>query len=363
MNPCSVAYGRPRKLIVSAGWIVLFGILLIPRPSPAQDTAEPCQVTNYDPDRRPEPRDRPTEARIGLYIVGIDRIDNIDQSYRIDFFMTLRWKDPRLAEMVRADGLRRCRIARDDVWHPRIASFNRLEYSRQLSDVVTVDSDGSVEYLQRYQGSLRSPFDLRDFPLDHQVLPITFISTEYGPDQVDLRFDASVYFDHQTRIAGWVVEEEDYRVGLLDTYTPNQSGKGESFVRFDYEFRVRRELGYYIWRVIVPLTFIVLMSWAVFWIDPGMVGVQIGLASTSILTLIAFLFSLNAILPPLSYMTRMDIFLFASLALVFVAFVEAVATAMLKASNRESLSLSIDRWARVIFPAAFGLIQASLWLT
>jgi len=105
------------------------------------------------------------------------------------------------------------------------------------------------------------------------------------------------------------------------------------------------------------------MSWAVFWIDPGMVGVQIGLASTSILTLIAFLFSLNAILPPLSYMTRMDIFLFASLALVFVAFVEAVATAMLKASNRESLSLSIDRWARVIFPAAFGLIQASLWLT
>jgi hypothetical protein len=336
-------------------------LLVAPLTSTGQDAAAPCQVTNYDPDRRPEPADRPTAAHIGLYVVSIDWIDDIDQSFRADFFMTLTWNDSRLAEVVRASGLRSCRIPIDDVWHPRINLFNRLEFSRQLADVVTVDSEGQVEYVQRFQGSLRSPFDLRDFPLDRQVLPVTLISIDYGPEKVDLRFDTSTHLDGPTRIAGWVVEDEGYRVGVLDTVTQDQPGEGENFVRFDYEFQVRRELGYYVWRVIVPMTFIVLMSWAVFWIDPGMVGVQIGLASTSILTLIAFLFSINAILPPISYLTRIDIFLFASLAIVFVAFAEAVATAVLKATDREKLSLTIDRWARVIFPAAFALIHAALW--
>ena len=103
------------------------------------------------------------------------------------------------------------------------------------------------------------------------------------------------------------------------------------------------------------------MSWAVFWIDPSNFGVQIGLASTSILTLVAFLFSLNNILPPLSYLTRMDLFLFFSLALAILAFGEAVVTAVLQARDREALALRIDRWARWLFPAAFGALHLALW--
>ena len=40
-------------------------------------------------------------------------------------------------------------------------------------------------------------------------------------------------------------------------------------------FRVKRIANFYVWRAILPLTFIVLMPRAVFWIDPDMVGVQI----------------------------------------------------------------------------------------
>jgi hypothetical protein len=116
-----------------------------------------------------------------------------------------------------------------------------------------------------------------------------------------------------------------------------------------------------VWRVIGPLTFIVLMSWAVFWIDPGSFGVQIGLASTSILTLVAFLFSLNNVLPPLSYLTRMDVFLFSSLALAFLAFGEAIMTAVLKGRGREGRALRVDRWARWAFPIAFAILQLALW--
>jgi hypothetical protein len=81
------------------------------------------------------------------------------------------------------------------------------------------------------------------------------------------------------------------------------------------------------------------------------------------LTLIAFLFSLNAILPRLSYLTRLDLFVLASLALVFLAFLQAVATAALTASDRAGLATAIDRKARWLFPAFFAFVHLANWLT
>ena len=204
--------------------------------------------------------------------------------------------------------------------------------------------------------------DLRDFPFDRQVLSLTFVSSEYGPESVALDFDETTATREPTA-NGWRIHEVVRRSGALEAQVADGSTESRRFARFDYEFHVSRVLAFYVWRVIGPLTFIVLMSWAVFWIDPGSFGVQIGLASTSILTLVAFLFALNNVLPPLSYLTRMDIFLFSSLALAFLAFAEAVTTAVLNAGKREALALRLDRWARWLFPLAFSALHLALWTT
>lgn len=328
----------------------------------AQESGGPCDLTGYDPNVRPDSEGIPTDVRIGIFVADIDNVDNLDQSFRTDFFTVVQWEDPRLARIVQAAGSTRCRFSREKVWYPQLVVFNQRSILRQLPDRVSVDTQGNVLYVQRILGSLRSPFDLRSFPLDRQKLPITVISIEYGPDQVNLDFDTGAPgHAHDFMHAGWIVAQETHEVGTLDTRSGDPSAESERFVRFDYELHVRRELGYYLWKVIGPLSFIVLMSYAVFWIDPGMAARQIGLASTSILTLVAFLFSLNAILPPLSYLTRMDVFLFASLALAFLAFAEAVVTAVLHASDRKSLALSMDRRARWLFPSAFGLLHLVVW--
>ena len=94
---------------------------------------------------------------------------------------------------------------------------------------------------------------------------------------------------------------------------------------------VRRHIVYHLWKKIVVRSLIVCMSWAVFWIDPAQLGAQIGVASTSMLTLIAFLFALGRVLPPVSYLTRMEHLIFGSVLLVFLAFVEAITTCSLAA--------------------------------
>jgi hypothetical protein len=243
-----------------------------------------------------------------------------------------------------------------------VAGLNRRSMSVGLPDVVTVDTEGQVRYVQRIQSTLVAPMDLRDFPMDRQSLPITFISYEYDPESVPLTLDETTASrETDVPISGWEIDELVRRGGALEVESGGPTAEVSRFARFDYVFRVHRDIDYYVWRVIGPLTFIVLMSWAVFWIDPGNFGVQIGLASTSILTLVAFLFSLNNVLPPLSYLTRMDIFLFSSLALAFLAFAEAVMTAVLKAGDREALALRVDRWARWLFPAVFGILHLVLW--
>ena len=71
----------------------------------------------------------------------------------------------------------------------------------------------------------------------------------------------------------------------------------------------------------------------VFWIDPKQIAPQIGLAATSMLTLIAFQFAFIGLLPRISYLTRADRFILSSSVLVFIALVEAVTASTLAPSR------------------------------
>lgn len=105
------------------------------------------------------------------------------------------------------------------------------------------------------------------------------------------------------------------------------------------------------------------MSSAVFWINPRHLAPQIGIATSAVLTLIAFQFSLGYLLPRLSYLTRADRFVMGSMALVFLAFGEAVCTGFLADKDRQALALKLDRAARLLFPLGFLIVLAiSFWL-
>jgi len=104
-------------------------------------------------------------------------------------------------------------------------------------------------------------------------------------------------------------------------------------------------------KVVLPLVFILAMSWTVFWLDPSLAGTQIGVATTSMLTLIAYRFTVGAFVPKVPYLTRMDAFILASTILVFGALVLAVWTAFLAAREQRSRAIAIERQCRWILPA------------
>ena len=96
-----------------------------------------------------------------------------------------------------------------------------------------------------------------------------------------------------------------------------------------------------------------MMSWAVFWIDPKDSGTEIGVATTAMLTLIAYRFAVDTLVPRVSYLTRLDKFILGATILVFLSLIQVIVTSSFVRVDRVELADKADRVVRVIFPAAF----------
>ena len=328
--------------------------LLCPWPwvAPVRAEVSECSIPKEIRDTRPDPQGVTTKVQVGLYVIDINAINDVAQTFTADFHLTLKWQDSRLANEAMATLLAGCRMPLDGVWHPMVRVLNQRDLNKHESDFVEIDSDGMITYAQRFYGELSAPFNLTNFPQDDHVLPITLASFAYGPEEVTFVVDTEETGQYSTfSIVGWAIGSETARIGSA-FFAPSK----QYLSRIDYELQARRYGGFYVWKVIMPLALIVFMSWMVFWIDPALLIPQVSIAATSFLTLIAFQYSVVSVLPRISYLTHMDLFVIGCSILVFLALAEAILSCTVTSKGNQPLGVRIDRWSRVLFPSGFALI-------
>jgi hypothetical protein len=148
-------------------------------------------------------------------------------------------------------------------------------------------------------------------------------------------------------IQGWYVG-----MPRLTASTTSRDQRSGTFARLDATFEMVRNWSYYAWKLGLPLTLIVLMAYAVYFIPPSAVPQQIGLGTTAMLTLIAYMLTLNSTLPRISYLTRADRFFVGSAVLVFLGLMKAVTTLAVAQGPNAVLIGRIDRWGRWLYPVA-----------
>ena len=296
---------------------------------------------------RPDRNGPPTKVEVEIFLIDVDGVDGVNQSFQANVFYALRWNDPRLVHEEIGGHSRPL----SDIWHPRIQLINQQKISKTFSDVVEVAPSGDVVYRQRVWGSFSQPLYLRDFPFDRQNFEILLGAVGYTPEQVELVADPNSRISERFslpdwNVVKWMVENKPFQAG--------SGGKEGAMVTFSFE--ATRRVGYFIGKVIVPLVLIVAMSWIVFWIDPRESGTQISVAITAMLTLIAYRFAVGQQLPNVEYMTRLDLFILGSSLLVFASLIQVVVTSTFASSDRLSQAREIDIWCRWLFPVVFVLI-------
>jgi hypothetical protein len=327
-------------------WSVVAALLLLMANGGSEANATgDCVLPDMRTDQRPDPDGVPTSIKIGVLVADITAVDDVNQAIEGDFFLRMQWRDPRLV------GVAGCRIPKSRVWFPRVELLNssQLTSERQFTfDQVRVQEGGLVVYLQRHFGKIATYHDLSRFPFDSQEFELRMADFDYSSDEIQLVFDPEfTTLAHRLNIPDWDI------IGVRGNVEERFLDElNKSLSIFTLSIEASRKPGYYILKVLVPLMLIVMMSWAVFWINPEKFGPQIGISATSMLTLIAFQFALSAVLPKLSYFTVMDRLILGATVLVFLSLVEATVTAVLVTRDKKELALRIDATCRWLFPSA-----------
>ena len=304
----------------------------------------------------PPPRsgDQPVEVGIGIYVIDLIEINDVEQTFTADFLFSLSWRDPRLAESGLGFSLAGCSLTIADIWRPYVDILNRRSLDGGRVQPLSIEGDGTVLYRERVLGELVTPLFLPDFPFDTQRLAMDVASFRYGPETVVLvpnreRMGRRSNFS----IGGWELGEGEAKV--TSEYLEAQDRR---LSKLEFRVPAKRQSGYYIWKVFVPLSLIVLMAWSVFWLDPAQPAPQVSVSTASVLTLVAFQLSLGYILPRLAYLTRIDRFVLGATGLVFLALGDAIASNWLVRKGHPERAASLERGLRWLYLILF----AGVWV-
>jgi len=309
--------------------------------------ANQCDWGDADLNGRPLPDKGPTDVSIRLYILDITSIHDVDQSFVADVFFKAEWQDPRLAH----DNPEPCSADITQIWTPVLQLLNRRNIERIREPEVLVSPNGDVAFILRSYGDFSFYADLTDFPFDEQQLAFRIVSS-YGKDEVQLvSGPEKVGIEERLSVANWNVSFDHIR--SLIHYVPPVD---KHLVRMDILLNAERRAGYYSWQQILPLFLVVMMTWVVFWIPHEYVPPRVGLAATAMLTLIAYRFAMSSVLPPIAYLTRLDIFIVGASILVYAGLATTVSVSYFCERNNEALADRINRTARWLSPLLLVIV-------
>jgi hypothetical protein len=311
---------------------------------------------------RPDAASGPTKISVAMWVSDISKIDSVAQTFSASVVLYLRWRDSRLAH--NEAGIKQYKL--DEIWHPLWVIANEAgSLDRAVPDTVNVTAGGEAIYRQRIAGSFAQALDLRKFPFDRDTFRIHLLVTGYRPDEIN-------FVPDEMAIAAGIpngaaiapdITLQDWRVLSSSVRTlPYRAAPGLEVAGYAFEFTAARHSNHFVIKVIIPLILIVMMSWAVFWVEPTDTGSQLGTAVTAMLTLIAYRFALDTEVPKLPYVTRLDSFVLVSTLLVFLSLIEVIATTRFAHNGRIPLARRIDRISRWAFPAAFTIVSAIIFL-
>jgi len=143
-----------------------------------------------------------------------------------------------------------------------------------------------------------------------------------------------------------------YNTDFGDINYPNNS----VFSCLIHKILIERNIVPYIAKLFIPLMLILLLVYFVFFIPADKLDMAAGLTVTSLLSAIAFQFSINNDLPEIGYLIYIDKVFYSTYLLIVLAMAESLWTFYLDRSgepNKVKLAKTIDILSRIVFPIIF----------
>lgn len=306
------------------------------------------------------------EASLSFFINSVRNVDSVDESFDVDYYLIARWDEPSVQT---AD------VDWSKVWNPKVDSVNAINPGKQWEEFRLV-RPGRVSVEGRFASTYSAPMDLRRFPFDRQVLPIVIESSAHrlheltflfqiGDAGQPIRLAANQPYDvprevalsEDIRLPEWTIEKVQVRE-RVNRYIHDST----EWSQFRIELVMSRNYGFYLWRVFSILILIVTLSFLVFLHGADHFGERMSFSLTLFLAGVAFSFVTSGLIPRISYLTLLDVFMLGSYAVIFLTVVENAAVYVLAHRGRMAIANRLDRVSLCVFPLAFLAFLGALAL-
>ena len=296
----------------------------------------------------------PIPVGIGVKLQQITQVDQKAENYGVVATLVLHWHDPALAfdpEVVRdrfkvftGDSFATEMSRRGQLW-PQYTLVNQQGNRWVQNRVVVIQPDGETVYLERFSTTLQAPdFDFRDFPFDVQRF---FIRIDLlAPEWLFLLREIEGY-----SAVGDKLGEEEWVVTDLATEFSRGEMLQRPVSRFNFAFSAKRHVDYYVFRILLPLTVIIAVSWILFFLKDY--AKRVDAAGANLLLFIAFNFAISSDLPRLGYLTFLDTLLISAFLVTAVVLILSVYLRRQDMMGRQSFVTMVDRYVITFYPLAY----------
>jgi hypothetical protein len=238
----------------------------------------------------------PTAVTIGAYINDIHRINLAENNHYLDLYIWFRW--PAGTDNP-TQGI--------DFMNWTQASDHK---SANLYDPPLPQPGGNLYTVLHHQGAFANKFSLENYPFDRQVLKVEIEDSQFATNQRIFVADSTpVILDPVIHLPGY-----EFGKPLL-TVTPNRYGTNfgdlsnpepATYSRATILIPVTRPWISGIFKVLLPISLILISAILSLAVRPDHVEARIGLGITALLTMVALQFTSSAGLPEVSYLMLID---------------------------------------------------------
>ncbi|KAJ3000029.1 hypothetical protein HDV02_000981 [Globomyces sp. JEL0801] len=300
-------------------------------------------LQGYDKHMRPQFNKSTTIIKTQYRIDRISNINHINNCFDLDIIVRLQWIDERLVYN-QTLGEESLRVDEGSIWLPDLYFLNEIGKMVVLESTLKVSNTGLIFWSRHFIMSFASPFNLSQFPFDHQTLPLKLVSYSYHHELVELKFyddweGGAVYPDLKGSLLLWNVDGVD----VIDGLVKFREGTPE-FDLLQLDIHISRLWSTYLIKYIIPLYFIGLCSSIGYWIDVTALPTRGGFAVSLLLSIVTLNFVMTSDLPKASYSTALDTFIstvfgYVLMSLIEYAVVHVIATTC---HNSSELTRFID---------------------
>ena len=323
----------------------------------------------------PNPPASPTVVTVGVFLANLLDLDEVTETFQVELIVVAEWDDPRLAFDPAVEGTE-TKLFQGQLqfnegfagWWPQLVIINEVGLGDISAIKIEVRPDGHVRFMEARNVTLETPMRLEPFPFDTQTLQARMVAFGNDSDQVLLEVNQRMLGATEEHVKNdKLVNMAEWRLLNLDMVTRFSDhrfyGEVKPVSELLFTVTLQREAASVLWKVVLPLIILVLLMWAIFWMEVDNLSDRLNVAFIGILTIVAYQFLIEGSMPRISYFTFTDTVLLYSFVVMCLSVLESlVLTSMCKAGHKAAAE-RVDHVARWAFPLIYfaGLTVSYLY--